>query len=297
MKLISEFDKKKRVKDFKTKVVCTDGSVRPVQLNISSIEKEKERYIISSLFDLTQAEKELLLKEKQRLERLEGIKDDLIHTINNKMTGIIGYIDLLDVKIPYDVRDEDLKRILNALNNSVSEVQESLKVYWDIKTTIVRGERTNIYTTSLEIIEEVKEQQKNSTSSINILINYKTPENQKIYCTVPEEILKRVLRNLIYNGLSYVGDDNYILLNIDTQTPEKYDIKDEIYLDVINNGEPIPREIQGLIFRPGYSSRNSTGMGLNICRELLRTYDSDISLEGSNEECTVFRLYLKKARD
>lgn len=68
----------------------------------------------------------------------------------------------------------------------------------------------------------------------------------------------------------------------------------DYYFDVWNNGPPIPEEKQELIFRPGYSGKNSTGLGLSIVKQLVEEMNGKVSLKSSEEEGTEFHIVIPR---
>ncbi len=106
--------------------------------------------------------------------------------------------------------------------------------------------------------------------------------------------LQQVVLNLIENARHAVSDrdDGRIIV----RTGED---GDEVYLEVADNGEGIPAEIQERIFEPFYTTKQpevGTGLGLAIVESIVSDFGGKISLR-SNGEGTTFRVSLRAASD
>ena len=65
--------------------------------------------------------------------------------------------------------------------------------------------------------------------------------------------------------------------------------KKHLEILVTNDGEPIPPEIQKLIFDYGFSTQDSVGLGLSIVRKIIEAHGWDIFVE-SSEGGTSFHI-------
>ena len=65
----------------------------------------------------------------------------------------------------------------------------------------------------------------------------------------------------------------------------------QVLIEVEDNGPGIMEEVQQKIFIPFYSTRNQgTGIGLALCREIMRLHGGSIGVRSEPEVNTVFTL-------
>jgi len=101
-------------------------------------------------------------------------------------------------------------------------------------------------------------------------------------------MLRQVLVNLLLNAMDACNEDGCVEL-----TTENMD--NGIALDVCDNGSGIPPELQGEIFRPMFTARQTgsgSGIGLAISRELMQRMHGRLELVCSNQNGSHFRAWL-----
>ena len=99
--------------------------------------------------------------------------------------------------------------------------------------------------------------------------------------------LSQVLLNLLKNAMQALEDktDGNITLTA-TQT-------DRLCLTITDNGPGIPAELQEKIFIPFFTTKSEgSGIGLSLCKQIIRRHDGHLSLAGSRAGCTTFRIDL-----
>lgn len=93
------------------------------------------------------------------------------------------------------------------------------------------------------------------------------------------QVLQNLLKNAVQSGATLISIEGRKLSD------------DTVILKVCNNGNPIPPEIKDLIFIPFYTTKKEgTGIGLNVCRQIMRYHGGTIDLITSSPRETVFEL-------
>jgi len=78
----------------------------------------------------------------------------------------------------------------------------------------------------------------------------------------------------------------------------KFD-SEQMYLDVVDQGEGIPAEVRENIFSPMFTTKErgkGTGLGLSISRDLMRRMSGDLALVENGDRGCRFRLTLPLMR-
>ncbi len=100
-----------------------------------------------------------------------------------------------------------------------------------------------------------------------------------------------VLENLLKNALDAMSTSG--LIRILFTEKEK-----EIWIDVIDNGKGIPRNIQHQIFQPGFTTKKrGWGLGLSLARRIIDEYHQGnlVLVQSETGKGTHFRISLKKS--
>ena len=98
--------------------------------------------------------------------------------------------------------------------------------------------------------------------------------------------LKRVFINLIKNSDEAMPEGGVLMLRT-------YEFKSRVYIEVVDNGEGIPVEVQDKIFIPNFSTKTSgTGLGLAICKKIVQNHGGDISFASVSNAGTTFTISL-----
>ncbi len=102
----------------------------------------------------------------------------------------------------------------------------------------------------------------------------------------------RVLGNIIQNGIEIL-ERHYAEERVMEVT--MWETRGTYCFVIWNNGPVIPIEIQEKIFNAGFTTKNSTGLGLSIVKELTSEMGGSISLKSDQESGTEFKVILPKS--
>lgn len=98
--------------------------------------------------------------------------------------------------------------------------------------------------------------------------------------------MSQVLNNLIKNAVQAGAGNVSITVSIDK--------REQTVIDIANDGEPISASGQEQLFVPFYTTKGTsgTGVGLSLCRQIVRLNGGTIKLSSSTQEATVFTIVM-----
>lgn len=98
--------------------------------------------------------------------------------------------------------------------------------------------------------------------------------------------MSQVLNNLIKNAVQAGAGNISITASIDK--------REQTVIDIANDGEPISASGQEQLFVPFYTTKGTsgTGVGLSLCRQIVRLNGGTIKLSSSTPEATVFTIVM-----
>lgn len=109
--------------------------------------------------------------------------------------------------------------------------------------------------------------------------------------TLPPAKITSILGNIIQNAIEALekaeGTERSIQVTI-------WETEDSYYFLIWNNGPVILKNVWEKIFAPGFSTKNSTGLGLSIVKELISELSGKITITSTQEFGTEFKIAIPK---
>ncbi len=239
------------------------------------LEDKKKRYVI-------------VLKNVTDQKELENLKEDFVATLTH------------DLKVPIIAETNMLELFLNESFGKVTEKQEiALKnmqasnrelldlVQIVLDTYKYRNQTIRLYRENIMLqgfIEEIiNEMRPIADKSKNVL---RLNSSRDIRVLADRVQLKRVIKNLIQNAISYSESKSPIEISIG-------EIPKYIVIKVKDYGKGISKEDIGKIFNKYYSAAKKfrkigTGLGLFLSFQIAKAHGGDLTVESVENEYTEF---------
>lgn len=220
-------------------------------------------------------EKQKIANEQESWTKLTRV---LTHEIMNTLAPVVSLTASLNINEKIQ-EDEILKESLDIISESSHHLIEFVNTYRQI-TGIARPVRQRI--DLKKVIDKTIKLNEKLLSEKHVEILGQFPD-EEIIVYADEIQLTQVFQNLINNAWQAEA------CNIIFQLKKLSD--DTKVLWVRNDGKPIPIEAQEQIFIPFYTTKeNGTGIGLSVCRQIMRYHKGSIDLLRSNSQETIFEL-------
>lgn len=234
------------------------------------------------------------LARAQKMEAIGVMAGGVAHDLNNILSGIIGYPELLLLQLP---EDSNLKKPIEAIRESG---ERAATVVADL-LTVARGvasirEPHDIHVLVQEYLNS-PEYVKLKSLHPDVICTEKFEATDSIISCSPIHIKKTVM-NLIANAMEAVKErgtvsllTSNVLLNCREQgVPPGY----YVVFTVQDNGSGISDDDIKHIFEPFYSKkimdRSGTGLGLTVVWNTVEDHGGQIRVESSSDE-TCFSLF------
>ena len=246
-----------------------------VQFSISACESRLHGKDVSivTFNDIT---REMENNESESWTRLIRV---LTHEIMNTVTPIASLSSALSQNLA-DYDAEDVRSALGTIASSSEGLISFVQSYRSL-THIAAPVRKAFYLKDL-VNDSVTIAQAN------------WPSAQVSYHELSEDIIlyadygqiSQVMNNLIKNAVQAGASEIDITASIDK--------RERTVINVANNGEPISETGKEQIFVPFYTTKGAsgTGVGLSLCRQIIRLNGGTINLTSSTAESTVFTIVL-----
>jgi len=261
--------------------------------------EEKDRKNVEK--DLRKSEEKLARSEK--MEAMGLMAGGVAHDLNNILSGIVSYPELLLLDLPED----------SPLRNPIKTIQESGMRAADVVEdllTIARGvasgkEILNLNTMVEEYISSAEHQKLEKVHPMN---TFKTElDSELLNITGSASHVKKILMNLTVNASEAIEGSGTVTISTTNQYLDEplkgYEdvrIGEYVMLTVSDDGSGISPQDLDKIFEPFYTKkvmgRSGTGLGLAVVWNTVQDHKGYINVRTS-EKGTVFELYFPVTRE
>lgn len=201
----------------------------------------------------------------------DGFLSQISHELRTPMTSIRSFSEIL--RDSPDMADTDKARYAGIIHSETLRLTRLLDDLLDLSVLEAGHVSLNLTQKSLEKVIDNAISSAGVSSSENIAIRRKRVTEQ-IALQTDVDRLSQVFINIISNTLKYCDADQRVL------SIKAFSDNDFAYVDFVDNGSVIPREMRDVIFekfsRVGETKAGGAGLGLAICREIMTRLGGEI---------------------
>jgi len=253
--------------------------------------------------ELEKRDLEARLQRAQKMEALGTLAGGVAHDLNNILSGIVSYPELLLMDIPVDSpQRKPILTIQKAGERAAAIVQ-------DLLTLARRGVvNTNVVNLNSIITEYLKSPEYENLKSYHPNVHVKTELEINLMNILGSSIhLSKTVMNLVSNALEAIHDHGEIIIStknryVDTILNGYDNVKegDYITLSVRDTGIGIPPQDVERIFEPFYTrkvmGKSGTGLGMAVVWGTVKDHNGYIDVKSSEGQGTEFTLFFPVAR-
>ena len=277
-----------------------EGSLFPLELNVSPMTINNERKYVGIMHDIT-AHKEMmrqLILAKNEAERANLAKSQFLssmsHELRTPLNSVLGFTQLLlmdeDTPLNEDQRDcvEHIHRAGTHLLQLINEILDLAKI--ESGKVELEMEVLSVADIVAEVVSLVKTQAlarqvqiENQCSEIVLMIS------------ADRFRLKQILLNLLSNAIKYNVPQGYVVISA-------LQVNDQVQINVKDTGLGISAEQMQRIFEPfnrlGRENRDveGTGIGLTITKQLVEMLGGTIGLRSTPGQGSEFWISIPLAK-
>lgn len=243
-------------------------------------------------------ETEAKLRQSQKMEAIGKLAGGVAHDLNNILSGIINYPEIMLLDLP---EDHEMRELILEIKSSG---EKAATIVDDLLTLARRGVSVNEAIDLNVVIAQYltsPEYEKLSSFHPNVLSRLSLAEDLKPIKGSPVHLSKMIM-NLISNAAEAMPDGGNIYISTQNRDGEdpKYGVSRKtphgyIRLTVEDEGTGIKKEEQEKIFEPFYTKkvmgRSGTGLGMAVVWGTVEDHDGTIELSSTMDKGTRFDLY------
>ncbi|MGH7597000.1 MAG: PAS domain S-box protein [bacterium] len=299
-------DAQRRISDFRLKI-CRPGTEKYLSVNAAPLYDERVQLIgaIIALRDITAAmqserAREILQQKVQQTAKLASLGElaaGVAHEINNPMTGIINYAQILYDRAPKNEEKQLLLQGIMRESDRVTKIVHNLLTFAR-QQPLERSwaSLAEILDSSLHLIEPQLRK-----DGITLILDV-SPSLPAIKCRSQQ--LQQVFINLLNNAHhalneKYPGPHENKLLKIAAREQQRHG-RHFIHVEFYDAGIGMATEILPKIFDPFFTTKmrsEGTGLGLSISYGIIKEHQGEIFVESEHGDHTTFVIELPAKYD
>jgi len=291
---------------FETRRLTKDGRVIHVTMSLA-VNKDKSGKPIGSVVNLKdvseQKRLEARLQRAHKMEALGLLAGGVAHDLNNVLSGIVSYPDLLLMQIP---EDSPLRKPILIIQKSGKKAADIVQ---DLLTMARRGVVVeNVVSLNGIIAEYLKNPEYEKLRSFHPKVEVETALAPDLFNISGSDVhLSKTVMNLVSNAAEAMPDGGRISItteNCYVDSPisgyDSFQEGDYVTLTVSDDGIGIDPEDKERIFEPFYTKkvmgRSGTGLGMAVVWGTVKDHNGYIDLQSREGKGTAFRLYFPATR-
>lgn len=265
---------------YSTKKHISDDFLEDEQKLLDAIASAIQNYF--SKYKILQKKTNLkrTLEKVDRLSILNEVTAGIAHELNNPLSNILGYAELIKLANT----DSGIKTDIDTIINSVIYTREIVKKMMYFSCGIPQQSKIvkikPIVTFALSFLK-----QNFQKKEINSELFFK---NDTVKAKVDAVQITQVLFNLIINAIHASPQKSTIKVKIDNDN-------NNLYINIEDHGHGISETNKQKIFEPFFTTKDShigSGIGLNVVQGIVKNHNGKIVVQNNSPSGTIFSVIL-----
>jgi len=296
------------------KIIRRDGKKLIVEASVSLIQDENKNplgyrgLIRDTTFRVkTEIEREKLKNQRfqaQKMEAIGTIAGGIAHDLNNILSGIVSYPDLLLMKVP---PASPLRKTIEAIRKSGEKASSYVQ---DLLTLSRKGISNQQVININHVITDFLDSSEHKTQLVYYpLVDVKAALDRNLHSLSGSKIhITKIVTNLIANAAESMPDGGTVYIstkNCPAQTHEGSNADDEkndyVKLQVVDEGIGISAEDKERIFEPFYTKnvmgRNGTGLEMAVVWGAVQDLNGVIDVKSEPGKGTTFSIFFPAVKN
>ena len=268
-----------------------EEKLKEYQEHLEELVKERTTELEKEILQRRKAEG-LIREQNERLKELDRMKSEFLstaaHELRTPLTSILGFSEIL---LKRKLDEERKNRFLKIINEESASLSALINDLLDL-SRIESGRGFKITKAPIDIKEVIQE---------NVDIFQAQTDKHIFKVNLPHDLVKieadkdkinQVVENLISNAVKFSPEGGKITVSMKEN-------KDELKINVSDNGIGIPEKDLSHIFEKFYRASNAsseaiggTGLGLGIIKYIIESHGGRISVESKLGRGSTFSFTL-----
>ncbi|MEJ2169836.1 MAG: response regulator [Desulfobacterales bacterium] len=311
-RVVTELKKYGFAENIESRFRCKNGEIKPGLISARVIDLNGDNHVLTITRDISRWKKveedkkklESQLQRAQKMEAIGTLAGGVAHDLNNILSGIISYPDLLLMDLP---SDSHLKAPLVTIQQSGFK---AAAIVQDLLTLARRGVSiSEVVNLNNIITEHLASPEFEKIKNYHQRLQVETDLDPDLLNISGSPVhLSKTLMNLISNAAEAMPEGGTIFISTKNryldQPVRGYDAIEEgdyVLLKISDTGIGIGPEDKDRIFEPFYTKkvmgRSGTGLGMAVVWGTVKDHKGYIDLQSVEGNGTTFTLYFPVTRE
>ena len=226
------------------------------------------------------------MQQKEKAALLESLAGGIAHEINNKLSPIIGYSDLLAAEVRRFHRGNELEKYCDIIRDSALDsakiIRQLLQLSRPHKMEMTRCDLKQLVQDAVNLLRF-------RLRNVDCQVIISQPR-EDCFLMADATQIKQLVMNLVLNAGDALEGQPHRQLGLRI-------LRDvtQLQLLVSDTGHGIQPEHLGRIFDPFFTTKTAergTGLGLSVCYSIAKQHGGEISVESTCGKGTTFQVTL-----
>ena len=233
------------------------------------------------------------LQQATKLEAISTLAGGVAHEFNNALMGILGNLELLEIDLPKDKRQDKYFEAMKDSGHRMSRLTDQLLAYSE-------GGKYNAENLKLDdfIIETLPILQHDLSPEVRVETHF---EKSISYIKADSAQMQMILSAIVANSNEAMEDGGIITIaaenrDIDEDFTKKHpglEPRSYVCLTIEDDGKGMDEETKDGIFEPFFTTKfQGRGMGMAAVYGIIKGHDGAITVDSEPGKGTVVRIYL-----
>jgi PAS domain S-box-containing protein len=269
------------------------GQKIPMEINSHLIDLSGKPAVLSIARDITERKQlEAQLRQAHKMEAIGKLAGGVAHDFNNLLTAIMGYSELMMVKMePDNPYRESAKEIKKASERAASLIQQLLAFS---RKQMLKPKILDLN----DVVTRIEKMLKRVIRENITLVSQLDPDLRKIKAD-PVQV-EQILLNLSVNSSDAMLRGGHLIIktenksineNYCTLVPES-NPGEYVCLSITDTGEGMTKDTLQHIFEPFFTTKKiGTGLGLSVVYGIIKQHNGWINVYSEPDQGTTFNIY------
>jgi PAS domain S-box-containing protein len=291
-----------------------DGTVFPVEINVTpliiatvphavaairSVTSQRDAaaalktmngHLQRTLEELSSAQRQVI--QQERLRALGQMASGVAHDLNNTLSPIQGYADLLARETDLPEMCREYVRLIQTSAMDAAAVVERLREFYRPSSSEVGHECIDLAELLRRIPALTRPKWRDESQRTGRLIRVAVAARNAVWVNGVATQLREVFTNLVFNAVDAMPRGGKLTLAV--KTCDSFAV-----VEVIDTGIGMTPDVVARCFDPFFTTKGAegNGLGLSVCHGIVQRWGGHIEVDSQPNEGTTIRVWLPLATE